>query len=375
MTEKSNQGHCKEAAGTVAFLRVVLLGQYGSIPPNLHLKQINPYAFAHGIEELGLVTTEAINLSTRSSYMSVMSHGVAGSNASALCWNTIDVRLPPPKPMELEREQIAFWPGGGGQLEDSATDCNEYHIVGTWATWGSPEPMEPEGEGAFGFTVTLGESRFEGFQIWMDGEASKVLHPEEAKASKGSPVTGPDEDVDVSNLRWVIDGRPSEWAEWYDDEITEVGEPGDQYRVHLYIAGKWRAVTWEKISSSPQEGKLALTDRAATYYVTGDFNNWTFEEMAKEYGVPGLFVLEVTLPRNGGVFQIIKDQDWYQVFYPSVADAGLQNPGDVLGPDDSIESYNRTWCLEGKSGNVARIEFQRVYELGEDIRTVSWRWL
>jgi hypothetical protein len=275
----------------------------------------------------------------------------------------------------VEREQIAFWPGGGGELEDSATDCNEYHIVGTWSAWENSTPMEPEGEGAFGFTVTLGVSCFEQFQIWMDGDSSRVLHPGDSKAPKGSPVSGPTAEMDAMGLRWMIDGRPSEWAEWYDDELTEIGEPGDQYRVHLYIAGKWRAVTWEKITSSPHEGldSLLVAHTGPKYYVTTDFNGWTFQEMIPDETVPGLFSLEVSIKWKGGEFQIIKDKDWFQVFYPSVARAGLQTPGDVMGPDD--EGYNRTWYLEGKAGGRALIEFQRVYELGEDIRKVSWRWV
>jgi hypothetical protein len=234
--------------------------------------------------------------------------------------------------------------------------------------------MEPEGDGAFGFTVTLGENRFEQFQIWMDGDSSRVLHPGEAKAPKGCPVCGPVDEADAEGLRWMIDGRPWE-EEWYGDELTEVGNPGDQYRVHLYIAGKWRAVTWEKVVSAPLEdlGRLAVAHTTAKYYVTGDFNDWTLQEMVRDYNVPGLFSLEVTLKWTGGEFQIVKDKDWFQVFYPSVAKAGLQSPGDVKGPDD--ESYNRSWYLEGKPGGVAKIEFQRVLELGEDIRKVSWMWI
>lgn len=238
--------------------------------------------------------------------------------------------------------------------------------------------MEPDGEGCFSFTLTLGENRFESFQIWLDGDSTRVLHPGEVKAPKGGTVFGPCDEAEAYTSRWTIDGRPEEWAQWCEEGAAEVGYPGDQFRVQLHMAGKWRSVTWEKVSSTPQladasSGALEVS-KNSRYYVTGDFNQWSLTEMERIPDVPGFFHLDVALTRVGGEFQIVKDKDLYQVLYPPRPRTDWQGPDEeVLGPDD--ESYNKTWYLDGHPGDVVRIEFQRVHEMEVDLKKVSWRYL
>ncbi|CAE7496891.1 ppsA, partial [Symbiodinium pilosum] len=71
--------------------------------------------------------------------------------------------------------------------------------------WQQAEPMEPEGNGTYTYVVVLGETRFEQFQIWLDGESHRVLHPGHAKGFKDTTVFGPDSMGHGCN--WVIDGR------------------------------------------------------------------------------------------------------------------------------------------------------------------------
>jgi len=58
--------------------------------------------------------------------------------------------------------------------------------------WQNPEPMENEGDNTFSSIITLGENRWEAFQIYLDSSPAFVLHPGEPKALKGSQVLGPD---------------------------------------------------------------------------------------------------------------------------------------------------------------------------------------
>merc|ERR1719188_828786 len=67
--------------------------------------------------------------------------------------------------------------------------------------------MVKEDRGVWAFTVTLGENRFERFQIWLDGDSAAGLHPDQSNALKGSPVVGPDHHV-LRTSHWIIDGRP-----------------------------------------------------------------------------------------------------------------------------------------------------------------------
>merc|ERR1711860_434209 len=121
---------------------------------------------------------------------------------------------------------------------------------------------------------------------------------------------------EVSNSTWMIDGREKSASNMLaltdpgtqsPDEIDheDRGVPGDQYHVCLAIAGKWRTVTWSKIKAgnlnelpSPSLGR---------YYVIGNWNAWTLEEMMPDSSVTGLFSIQVQLQYNGGEFKIIRD--------------------------------------------------------------------
>jgi len=165
-----------------------------------------------------------------------------------------------------EPAALSFWPGGGGAVDSEMLPANTYHIVGTFNNWGVSLPMEREGDGVYGFTLTLGESRIEHFQIWLDGDGTKVLHPPWGEAGMEAPVLGPSEDA--AGVAWSINGRGQ--VEWIpqeqaaaDDVILErsqdmaqkpwvliersadvphVAKAGDSYRVRLQTRGKWRGV-------------------------------------------------------------------------------------------------------------------------------------
>merc|ERR1712048_297266 len=131
---------------------------------------------------------------------------------------------------------------GGGELADDDMPRKKagYFIAGTWSRW-KPDQMEDEGHNSFGYTVTLGENRWEKFQIWLDGNEERGLRPSVPSARQGTRVRGPS--TDVAGFSWAIDGRP--WAN--QEEISDgsevvtvippdhadVGKIGDRYRVHL----------------------------------------------------------------------------------------------------------------------------------------------
>ena len=76
--------------------------------------------------------------------------------------------------------------------------------------------MEDEGDGVYGYTVTLGDNCWELFQIWLDGDETQVLHPGQPKAPKGAAVEGPDAVGGASH--WLIDGRPFADSEGWGGE-------------------------------------------------------------------------------------------------------------------------------------------------------------
>jgi len=386
---KTNCGHAKETAGVFSLIKALMNSQFGMTTPNCHLRAMNPNIDAKGLEELALINGEPLgHVGMGCSFTCVVAHGYGGSNSEALVWNTTsgfqreDRRYVP-----LERE-VVFWPGGGGELEDEATDCQAYHIVGSWTKWEDPEEMEPEGEGVFGFTVTLGENNFEHFQILLDGDSQRVLHPGQPWGLKNGTVYGPVDTVAAGASAWVIDGRtqvalgaPEKSVQAILDEdmsreepvdgvlvaTTDTAEPGEAFRVRLKIAGKWRVVTWDKIGSIDPDLSPERSD--GSYYITGDFNRWTFDKMAPSYSEYGLHTADVRLFEAGGQFQIVRDGCWDQVFHPPVAEAATADR--VIGPDDGGEGKH--WSFDGKPGDVFRVQFLRERENRKEVKRLSWQ--
>mmetsp|Transcript_113755 Transcript_113755/g.332221 ORF Transcript_113755/g.332221 Transcript_113755/m.332221 type:complete len:565 (-) Transcript_113755:46-1740(-) len=121
-------------------------------------------------------------------------------------------------------------------------------------------------------------------------------------------------------------------------------------------------------------GNLALPARAPTsndrYFITSNWNKWTFEEMKRHHVIPDVHVLEVLLPKNDCEFQIVCNRDWSKVFHPSVKKAGLQDT-TVVGPEKSAHGYN--WAIPSKAGTVVEIEFSRAPDGAMSMSRVSWR--
>jgi len=381
-TQSLNQVEC---SGITAFLTNIYAANYGKMSPNLHLRQNNPHV--DPFEQPIMFTNECLTTPYRSVYSGTMSIGFGGTNVFVVGWASMDNLKAPPSAAPRET-QVVFWPGGGGQLEGDTLPRRRdfYTIVGSWSKWEIPEKMENEGEGIYGFTVTLGENRYEQFQIWLDGEGNRALHPGGSKMPAGSAVLGPDEEAEggtevcrsgMANT-WMIDGRDNLVTYGRKDEAvkaltdggktesimvggTEAGVPGTQYRVTLEVSGRFRMVTWEKLPSTSSEIP------ASTYYVTGSSNNWDLDEMT-ETAEPGIYTYEVKLQVSFVDFLIVRDKDWGQLFYPNPDGTDEEK---VLGPDDLGGDFS--WRIVGKPGDKFKIQFQRILDDSKDKSLISWQ--
>nr|AQS99229.1 type I polyketide synthase [Gambierdiscus excentricus] len=361
---KSIEAYCNEGAGAISFAKAVLANNWGSICPNQHLKQINPHIDPEA--KIGLMT-EASEYPLFASYTGAMSRGFGGTNVCAVVLGERDPSRLDPLPAEFKRNYITFWPGGGGELESSQEPRRGYYISGSWSGW-IPESMQQEEEGSYGYTLTLGENRWEDFQIWLDGDKAKSLHPDMLVGHKGAPVVGPDHRVRGYNWRVTgsseyvqpIEPKPTsgEGGEIEvaatDLKVVSVGAPhlgqiGDQYRVHLKIAGKFRSVTWEKVGSV--DPSLVPVSE---YYITSDWNGWTLEKMMRDGDV---WNVEVQLLRKGGEFQIVRNQDWGQMFCSDTP--GASETSVAHGPYDVGMARTFSWYLKGIPGDYFCISFER----------------
>ena len=61
--------------------------------------------------------------------------------------------------------------------------------------------MEDEGDGCYGYSLVLGQERSEQFQLLIDNNYAKVLHPRRLKAPKGTEVYGPTRTEEVMQDR------------------------------------------------------------------------------------------------------------------------------------------------------------------------------
>lgn len=364
---KSSVGNQVEVGGITGFIKTLYAMQWGTMTPSVHLMRANPHMDLFS-QPCG-IGSECLDYKSPQTFAGVLSRGFGGSNVYLLAWGELDEQKAPPLPPPPAKEAIQYWPGGGGSLDAAAQPAQAYRVVGTWSQWREAHRMEAEGDDTFGFTVTLGENRWEQFQIWLDGDPARALHPGAEKAPKETPVYGPEEEA--HGLNWLIDGRggAGPWVE----ATSDTGLPGDQYRVQLRVAGKWRTVTWQKLESQPEQGRrLPAPAPAASYYVAGSWCDWELVEMAPVVESPGLFRLDVALSGFGGEFQIVRNLDWAQVFYPDCAAATLESDAKVWGPDDWGHGYN--WSIAGNPGDAVRIEFRRVVDAdGGDARSVAWR--
>eukprot|EP00930_Biecheleria_cincta_P098875 TRINITY_DN9052_c0_g2_i1.p1 TRINITY_DN9052_c0_g2~~TRINITY_DN9052_c0_g2_i1.p1 ORF type:complete len:1203 (+),score=231.24 TRINITY_DN9052_c0_g2_i1:243-3611(+) len=411
---KSRSGYAVECSGIMAFHRTLMAGAVGMMTPNCHLQQLNPYL---DFDNKANLLTECLDYALQSTYAGVSARGFGGTNVHIITNSQMNTVKPPePAEGETKRELFQFWPGGGGELDEDKQPVRGYHIAGTWSRWRAVR-MEHEGDENYGYTITLGENRWEEFQIYLDGDKEKRLHPGRPLGPKGAPVFGPDSFA--KDMNWRIEGRgrwmelPAEAAqnvciegnpEKMGKAITalsdclngskssgslslmdgssdgarlgleigspDVGEPGDRYRIRLRIAGKYRTVFWEKYPKDDDDDLGPV--REGEYAVVANWNGWEPEAMSQQ---DDQWHLEMTLPIDGGQFQILRDDDWCQAICPGRPQAPASEPGQ--GPEAASETKGCYWHLDGKRGDVFRITFHRHRTIEansrpEDVKRISW---
>lgn len=265
---KSNIGNCIETSGIASLIKTLHSIRWGIVCANNHLNQLNPHLDLSSCPLL--MCTEPTEQKLSAVFMGVSAWGFGGTNVHMHCYGGVDeeIRLPPePTPQEL-RPRLSYWPSGGGDLGSMSRPRRGFFIIGSWSSWTEPEAMEDEGDGCYGYTLVLGDERWEQFQLLIDNNYAKVLHPRRFKAPKGTEVYGPTRTEEVmQESTWLVDGRPftaqirpiadsqgssalAERPSPMEYKNEDEGMPGQRYRIRLHIAGKWRTVTWAKLEGS-----------------------------------------------------------------------------------------------------------------------------
>mmetsp|Transcript_62692 Transcript_62692/g.149567 ORF Transcript_62692/g.149567 Transcript_62692/m.149567 type:complete len:1050 (-) Transcript_62692:53-3202(-) len=369
---KSCMANSVWGSSAVAFLKALYASRFGTLSPICHLREVNSFLEASS-QTVPII--EAVDLSTRVTCQGVMAHGLGGTSVHALALASLDDSeggLAGQRPALYPVVPLLFWPGGTGEPRKEAMPKKGFFINGSWSCWAGPEPMndDGDGDGNFSFVIVLGENRLERFQIWLDADSQRVLHPSTADAPKDEPLQGPSKLDESNGLNWLLEGREEVLGKGHPD----AGESGDVYAIRLMVRGQWRTVTWERLASERLPRNLAAPQPSSKYYLVASWNNWSFEEMSHDVQDPGKYTFEADLVMAPFLFQIVRNKDWGQRFYPSrpYADsADVGNAYSILGPDSMGDGMN--WEINSRGGQTFRITFNRSKRSGEAEKLrVSW---
>ncbi|CAK9076066.1 unnamed protein product [Durusdinium trenchii] len=348
MSAKTNLGNMRPAMGCAALLRVIVGQAMGCMPPSLHLHKMNPHVLAMD-EVPSFFVTEPVHHRMVSAFVACTASGIGGSNAHSILWGKACARqVKMENPVQAE-DVLTFWPGGGGDLDPICEPRRGCSIVGSWSLMDTPQQMRGEGLDQFSFVVTLGEHGCEWFQIWLDGERERILHPAVPRGLSTAKVQGPHHYRQVATFGWCIDTRPGKTEERYPDE----GVPGDQFKVQLVTKGRFRSVTWERLDTQDLQ-RNGLPKTMGRYFIVGSWNDWQPEEMALEDEVLGRFSIKAVMPKGKQRFQILRNRDWRQMIYPETGYAETPDVA-VKGPDGA--GHGSYWNVEVEaSRNVVLID-------------------
>eukprot|EP00913_Durusdinium_trenchii_P019784 g18597.t1 len=209
---------------------------------------------------------------------------------------------------------------------------------------------------ALNLRITKGDQ--EGLGVWIDEDPDKVLHPANPNDMSESIIEGPEADVPQA-LAWKISGAKEEvrlvneaqfeameesgvlvkgpecmvaFGGSYippqtEDDVTKMpivnlnagleGQPGDKYRIRLYVQGGYKRLEWSKAKGTDAVAPLGEKRFKHKFSVIGDHSHWFFNDMQEVE--TGVYAAEVQILKSPSNFQIYRDRDFDQGFYPDEA--------------------------------------------------------
>eukprot|EP00931_Biecheleriopsis_adriatica_P076930 TRINITY_DN5058_c0_g1_i1.p1 TRINITY_DN5058_c0_g1~~TRINITY_DN5058_c0_g1_i1.p1 ORF type:complete len:1261 (+),score=269.89 TRINITY_DN5058_c0_g1_i1:124-3906(+) len=372
-SSKSNIGHLEGSAGIAGFLKCVAMLMAGTCPPNAHLGQLNPHLAVNGFP--CFFDTEAINACLNSALTGVSSFGFGGTNGRCDIWGAarfgpnscgkllhdevdqlytvcpvtlgkIDHITGEPltksktsrgnkKRADILRDEFASYDvsryaySGGFRYRrhdlPETTEKDEFpqqsnvYIRGSWNGFAQLQEMDRDGDNLFTSIITLGEERYELFELCMDEKIELAFFPAAHRAGQKIAVEGPKENKE--QRRWLIDGR--------DEEIPA----GTVMQISFKFSLQERMeVCWKEVSDKRRV--LALPQQHS-YHVLGGFSRWQAQAMQcdSDNGQQEWSAKFRLGQRGREEFQIWKDADKHQAIYPAFPRAS-GSIEEARGPDE-----------------------------------------
>jgi len=392
---KSNCGHLEGSAGIAGLTKCLAFLNKSTAPPNVHLRALNAHLTSSGFPQL--FEQENVDTFQNAGHTGVSSFGFGGTNSRAdiyiqcnsgprkrttydlakleyiitvcpqcmgnMCWKC-SAAIPSNAPKErhvcsLIRDEFAdyqicsnCYAGEAGEfrhgeeIEDTAHRFYEglpevrVSLTGTWSAWSEFEDMAQEDDGAYVAWIPIGDTRWEAFQLVVNGNSEQRIHPVCDKASPSARIEGPD--AGMVRMNWLIDG------------LRDMAPAGTYYKVKFYWKNEQKSISWEKVppDAIPPSGTEGLikTEYRHRLFITGTWVNWEFREMAPSDSKAGVYCTTFKCRRGGKEeFKFVRDKDWSQAIYPGAGDPTL-----LRGPDDA--SHGKNFSVHGHFKEEVAIE-------------------
>ena len=240
MSCKASQAHCLEAAGICALLRILFSTHTCChAAPIQHLYALNPIIdSASDFSDFHChLPTELVKSRSRESIVGVKGHSIAGTIGMVLA--SISKQRPTEADAAPPALSLPFWPSGSVSLPSHALPDKGYELIGSWSGWEASIPMTRQSlsgrENVWSAPVPVEAGGFVSFQILLDGDPEKILHPGAVAAGPNTRVMGPHpRDQLGRSVSWCIAAGPS---------------AQNTCHVELHISGSWRAVSWLRLKA------------------------------------------------------------------------------------------------------------------------------
>lgn len=257
------------------------------------------------------------------------------------------------------RKGRVSWQATGDGLQGvvGANYQHRWFIAGSCTNWTCKE-MEIVSKSKsfkkmeFETTFDMGERGFEEFQFARDLDFAQAVYPASRNCEdQMCAMRGPDDGG--AGLNWLVRGKP-----------------GEEVKVTLKISDGQVSMKMHTKSGGTKTWGGDVGKDKAKYYLTGNFCDWDFHPLEPVDENSKVYMAEIVLNSFFAEFQISRDRDMAQVYYPeySHAESATSAP---LGP--SARTAGRCWLIKGEVGN--RVQVTVNWQEPEPNKRVSWQLL
>lgn len=393
---KAHIGHLEASAGLAGVFKCIVMCHATCGTPSPHLCELNPHLDVAGYPTI--FCTELTEYGGNSGYSGVSSFGWGGANARADIWaacqrgphklrpvsenahlqssdylectcpiddgpmHYLDCQVLPTS--ASDRIECGGIKSGSIRDEFDTYDCNnnDYEgawileddreafkeevldapvcIVGTWSRFAEMHTMEADEDevGIHTFRVRLGETRYERFRLYVEGDVEQSIYPVATNGSMRTRVVGPDKFGE--GKWWILDGR---------DEQVPVGTA---YQITFRWTATRKEVSWEPTTFDVPAGISVKP----SYSVVGSFTSGGYHTMHRSEADPNTYEVKVKISVAGKeFFQFLRNQDPKQQIYPSENRPTSQDV-PVRGPDEF--GREKMWVVTGIGGDLVTIRLR-----------------